>query len=331
MTQPAQIHAADGMDVSIAGERASWESGREWESTITETFCRMNAIVREYQGVFSGQLRTRDYGNLQFSTVIAGPHHTIRTPEMIDSEEDFFISLVTQGQGEIRQGDNRALLSNGAFTVVDGSRPFSFSFPADFEQIIIRVPRPDFLAHIPERRLDNVLAMPLPGHVGPSSLVSAVFRQAAQLTESVGEAVGEAMVLPMLDMFAVSLQSLADTSSETQMAHQRDLKRAQKNLLAHLHDPEWTLKKTSLELGMSQRYLHQVFAGVGLTPASWWMQARLEHALRLLQSPGVTVREAAERTGFKDPAHFSRAFKKQHGITPGKIRDHAPLAAHLSS
>lgn len=185
-------------------------------------------LKKEPQGVFTGQLRTQDYGNLQFSTVVAGPHQTIRTPEMIDSKEDFFISLVTQGRGEIRQGDNRALLSNGAFTVVDGSRPFSFSFPADFEQIIIQVPRPDFLAHIPERRLDNVLAVPLPGHGGPSSLVSAVFRQAAQLTESVGGAVGEAMVLPMLDMFAVSLQGLADTSSETQIAHQRDWKRAQK-------------------------------------------------------------------------------------------------------
>lgn len=320
MTEPAQILAPHGMRTSTVDGLKSGEIRQQWQSRLSETFCRMDAAFQDGQHEFTGQLLTRGYGNLQFSTVTAGAHQTIRTPEMIGTEEDFFISLVTGGRGEVRQGKGIARLSDGAFTIVDGSRPFLFSFPTHFQQIIIRVPRQDFLTHIPERRLDTILGVALPGQVGASSLVSAVFRKSAQITPTPDVAIEDAMAFSMLDMLAVSLRGISDAASDTQMAHHRDLQRIQDHLLEHLHDPEWTLKKTSLEVGMSQRYLHQVFAGEGLTPASWWMQARLKRARRLLRSPGVTVREAAERTGFKDPAHFSRAFKKQHGITPGKIR-----------
>jgi len=121
-------------------------------------------------------------------------------------------------------------------------------------------------------------------------------------------------------MLGVILHESMGESSKTALAHQQDLRRAQNSMLVHLHDPEWTLSTISHELGMSPRYLHQLFAEQGLTQASWWMQTGLERALRMLQTSRITVREASERTGFKDPAHFSRAFRKWHGTTPGQLQ-----------
>jgi AraC-like DNA-binding protein len=330
MTEPARIHDPDGT-APLTGRLVAetWvdtrktgpgEDRQQWALAITETFCRMDAQWQNHQRTFSGRLRTRESGRLQISTVAAGPHQAIRTPEMIEAEEDFFISLVTHGHGEIRQGRHGVTLSENAFTIVDGSRPFLFSFPVPFEQIIIRVPREDFLARVPKKRLDRALGLTLPGHTGISSVVSAVFRQAAELDDPVDHAAETAMSLSTLDMLAAVLHGTMGPASDTALAHHQDLQRAQASLIAHLHDPDWTLNATSAELGMSPRYMSHLFADQGLTPASWWMQTRLERALRLLQTQRITVREASERTGFKDPAHFSRAFRKWHGAPPGQVQ-----------
>jgi AraC-like DNA-binding protein len=330
MTEPASILDSAGKASSsgrLVAEKSvdtrktgPGEDRQQWAQAITQTFCRMDAQWQDRQMPFSGRLCTRESGRLQISTVTAGPHQAIRTPEMIESEEDFFISLVTHGHGEVRQGRHGVNLSDGAFTIVDGSRPFLFSFPVPFQQIIIRVPREDFIARLPKTRLDRALGLMLPGHSGISSVVSAVFRQAAQLDDSVDHAAETAVSLSALDMLAAVLHGAMGPTSDTALAHHQDLQRAQACLIAHLHDPDWTLEATSSELNMSPRYMSQLFAEQGLTPASWWMQTRLERALRLLQTQRITAREASERTGFKDPAHFSRAFRKWHGTPPGQVQ-----------
>ncbi len=46
---------------------------------------------------------------------------------------------------------------------------------------------------------------------------------------------------------------------------------------------------------------------------------RLELALRLL-ARGKIVKEAASETGYKQPSHFSRDFKRLYGVPPTKTR-----------
>jgi AraC-like DNA-binding protein len=43
-------------------------------------------------------------------------------------------------------------------------------------------------------------------------------------------------------------------------------------------------------------------------------------AAEWLQQPGSLVKQVAERTGFSDPFHFSRVFKKVLGLSPESFR-----------
>ena len=51
---------------------------------------------------------------------------------------------------------------------------------------------------------------------------------------------------------------------------------------------------------------------------------RLAIALRLLDSPYLTIAEIADECGFASANYFIRAFKKKYGVTPGKFRKTPP-------
>ncbi len=54
----------------------------------------------------------------------------------------------------------------------------------------------------------------------------------------------------------------------------------------------------------------------GLSPAAYIRRERLRAAEALLRTGGYSVKEIAERVGFSDQFHFSRAFKDQYGVSP---------------
>jgi len=56
------------------------------------------------------------------------------------------------------------------------------------------------------------------------------------------------------------------------------------------------------------------------SPGKWIMEKRLIHAWHLLLHMGKTVAETAFECGFENPSHFSRAFRRRHGVSPGSIK-----------
>lgn len=56
-----------------------------------------------------------------------------------------------------------------------------------------------------------------------------------------------------------------------------------------------------------------------LTPQKWLIKKRLEMAYIQLKENGQKVQDVYLEVGFKNPSHFSTAFKKQYGISPTSI------------
>lgn len=54
----------------------------------------------------------------------------------------------------------------------------------------------------------------------------------------------------------------------------------------------------------------------GTSPYQYLMRRKMTLAAQHLIEHGSLVKEAAERVGFADPYHFSRAFKAVHGVSP---------------
>lgn len=76
---------------------------------------------------------------------------------------------------------------------------------------------------------------------------------------------------------------------------------------------------------MSVSKLKYIFKAVyGMSMYKYYQKMRMEKALQLLQD-GNTIRETAYELGFKDMANFSRNFKQEFNIQPGKIRHLTPI------
>lgn len=81
--------------------------------------------------------------------------------------------------------------------------------------------------------------------------------------------------------------------------------------------------------GLSHRHLVLRFRqATGLAPKQYARMLRLQHALRLLQDPGLEIADCAAVAGYADQAHFTRDFGAFAGMSPGTWRRVRPVHAH---
>lgn len=90
-------------------------------------------------------------------------------------------------------------------------------------------------------------------------------------------------------------------------------------LHAHYKD-DLTIEQMATYTGRSLATFKRDFKKVStLTPQKWIIKKRLETAYIKLKEEQAKVQDVYWEVGFKNPSHFSTAFKKQYGIPPSEI------------
>src|SRR4051812_38657917 len=95
-----------------------------------------------------------------------------------------------------------------------------------------------------------------------------------------------------------------------------------------------SLDDIARRVASSRRQLQRSYAEIGSTTFREHLTAvRMERAAELLTTRALTVREVAQRVGYRQPAQFAKAFRRHHGVAPSGFRDArrfngtAPVAA----
>jgi len=181
-------------------------------------------------------------------------------------------------------------------------------------------PRPEFLRLVNE-----------PG--GEPSLIVSSFDQAARaIAEKIRncEYRGAVQRLYMegatLELAAVSLQRLLgiqDLSAPTRAFSSRDEERMREagELLdaGFIHPP--SIGELAKELGMSQAKLKRDFRRThGMGVHEYVVDKRMDYAKRRIVEEGLGVKEAAYFSGYRSQSHFSQAFARRYGYSPGSGR-----------
>jgi AraC family transcriptional regulator, regulatory protein of adaptative response / methylphosphotriester-DNA alkyltransferase methyltransferase len=82
-----------------------------------------------------------------------------------------------------------------------------------------------------------------------------------------------------------------------------------------------SLDDIARRVASSRRQLQRAFAEIGETTfRDHLTHVRMDRAAELLVARGVTVREVAHRVGYRQPAQFAKAFRREKGVAPSDFR-----------
>ena len=92
-------------------------------------------------------------------------------------------------------------------------------------------------------------------------------------------------------------------------------------LPAYLDGGKTALADVAEIVGLSTRTFQRKLAALGLAYSDVLDTVRYQHASGLLRDTDCRIIDVALSSGYSDPAHFSRAFRRMTGVTPRQFRE----------
>jgi two-component system, response regulator YesN len=95
-----------------------------------------------------------------------------------------------------------------------------------------------------------------------------------------------------------------------------------KRYIEHHYAEDWGLQELAGHVAMSRSYLAKMFKEqAGMTIWTYCVNVRMRKARELLLTTSFKSYEIALKVGYENSIHFSRIFKKYHGINPMEYKD----------
>jgi AraC family transcriptional regulator, regulatory protein of adaptative response / methylphosphotriester-DNA alkyltransferase methyltransferase len=85
-------------------------------------------------------------------------------------------------------------------------------------------------------------------------------------------------------------------------------------------DENLSLGAVARSIATSRRQLQRVFAERGTSFRAELQRVRMTRAAELLQDGQTAVSAVARSVGYRQPAQFSKAFRRHHGCPPSEMR-----------
>jgi AraC-like DNA-binding protein len=295
-----------------------------WQEAASRCFFPM-AIRPRIRGPFAGRLVGHELPTIDVFRVAAAPNDCLRTPETIAAgdPEQLQLHMLRRGRCEVEQDGRQDVLTTGAMTTLDSSRPWAIRAVEPFELLVVAVPKA--LLRPFGDALSRRTARTIRADSGIASLTVPFALGLADRLEdgSIGEGRDE-----LGETLLGLLRALALEGREAPA--RALLAKAKAHVERNLGDPRLGPASIAAALFVTPRHLHRLFEGEGCTVSEWIRRARLERCRRDLSDPalaGETILAIATRWGMPDAAHFSKVFRAAYGCSPREYRALGVLSA----
>src|SRR6266480_7545987 len=92
-------------------------------------------------------------------------------------------------------------------------------------------------------------------------------------------------------------------------------------IVAEEYERDLALDEIARRVASSRRQLQRAYAEIGQTTFREHLtRVRMDRAAELLSTRRLTVREVAQRVGYRQPAQFAKAFRRHQGLAPSAFR-----------
>lgn len=128
----------------------------------------------------------------------------------------------------------------------------------------------------------------------------------------------------VIELLMLQLEQISEHHCETfcslKKADIEKMHQAKEIISNNLSTP-CSLINIAQQVGINEFTLKKGFKEVfGTTVFGFWNDIKMQEAKRLLLEQSLTVSEVSEQIGYKNPQHFSTAFKKYFGISPSQLK-----------
>jgi AraC-like DNA-binding protein len=299
-----------------------------WVDTICQSFLEIDieSSVRER---FRARLNQSPLGPAALHILEADPQTIRRTPARISNSRfaGYFLLQLRAGQLQFQQYGRESRIEVGDSVLIDCNAPYRLECLQTTRSVALRFPR-DWLRNW------------LPA---PELLAGRTFRFGTGWSNTLSAALAnldtdreDELALPegvVAEQIAALLALAAGPDAQVSKSSEKLLNRIRRSIRDRCHESGLTPGAIADTNGISKRYLHYLFAHADSTFGGELMRMRLECAHRLLSDTrfaALTISEVALRSGFLEPSHFARRFRKAFGAGPTQFRNATPGAMRSS-
>ena len=253
-------------------------------------------------------------------------HKTAHIASAVDSY--CFACLPLSTAIRLRQGGRDCVLAPGDLGLVDTREEYTIDVPSGSSSIWVRFGSSRLEARLPGS--GDVFARRIDGTAGIGNLASRFIRSVADEADHLPARSQTAIAAMAADLVSEAAVCATSERKSFRSSSQRTLERARIYIDQHLHREDLSPAHIARSLGISPRYLSQLFATAGETPMGCVSRQRLRRCRERLERetwrPGL-ITDMAFACGFTNVSSFNRVFKAAFGVTPRQVTPHEAKAA----
>lgn len=267
---------------------------------------------------FAGEIRVWSLGKAALGRVRAPRLHAVRGAHNLRRDPMDHWNIAIGGRDtRLTRRDATVIVPAGTPFIVSLGEPCSSDREAD-DRLQLYLPRDHFASLAPV--LDRLRGVPLHGPSGRllADYLRLVERSLPDLMAEDLPRLADA-ITAMVSACAAPQNAAPDIAQE-QMDVTR-LERVRHVIRRRLHSATLTAAALCRETGMSRSQLYRLLEGEGGV-VRYIQRLRLQASYAALSDPceDRSVAAIGEACGFYDPSTFSRAFRREFGITPSDLR-----------
>jgi AraC family transcriptional regulator, positive regulator of tynA and feaB len=288
-----------------------------WHEVICRYYARAEAHRNDGEQSFFAEFDRHVFGSLAISDIrCAALRYNRRREDLrLDSNEDFLLTLMLEGQAQLEQGGRLAVQERGDIVLYDAAREFVYDFTSPYRILLLRIPRRTLLSRLPDA--ERLTAVTLGPGSGIGSMASGLMRSAVALPASVEVGPSAKVGASILELISAAFE--ADVAGRRDLCDRQAalLRRAKDHMHARLEDPDLEVESIAHALNVSQSTLSRAFASEGTTVIRYLWKLRLDAGhMALREGRASRVLDVALGCGFANASHFSRMFKDAYGVLP---------------
>ena len=320
-----EIVLSEGMNmthVTLDAVKAGWRC-QYWQETFNSIHPRSSASVPD-ETHFHGRVSWRRMGELLLCDISSAAQRVRRQSSHIRQGEPEVVevNLQLEGEGMLIQDGRECITRPGDIVLYDSARPYELFYDGPFRLLYINFPKELFRARF--GLTEHVTARTISGSSGVGRFLSGYVTELVLRSEEDDALACEALQHHLVDLLITAVSALPrGNGTSAGFCRAMTLCRAKTFITENLGDEGLSPASVAAALGVSRRYLYNLFADEDIPVAFWIRQKRLERCRSDIENSALSMRSLSDIAfswGFSDAAHFSRAFRNHYGMSPKGCR-----------